>query len=122
MKENRRPDLVFLLGNAPLNRIVIVELKAPNTPLLHKHLLQLKDYMRKAAAFFDSRQRDVVVEGKLIGTLELDESTNEIDRLKQELKERGPTTKWEVCDLSQLLDRTLAVHTDFLETHAQEAE
>lgn len=38
-QDNMRPDLVFLLGNESLHRVVIVELKAPNTPLLHKHLL-----------------------------------------------------------------------------------
>jgi len=117
MKENRRPDLVFLLGNAPLNRLVIVELKAPNTPLLHKHLLQLRDYMRKAEQFLKSRQENVIVEGRLIGTLALDKSANEIARLKQELDDRGPATKWDVCDLSQLLKRTLVVHKDFLKSH-----
>ena len=122
MKENRRPDLVFLLGNAPMNRLVIVELKAPNTPLLHKHLLQLKDYMRKAERFLESRQEKAVVEGRLIGTLSLDKSTNQVERLKQELIERGPATKWDVCDLSQLLKRTLAVHKDFLNTHKDATE
>ena len=122
MGENRRPDLVFLLGSAPLNRLVIVELKAPNTPLLHKHLLQLKDYMRKAEDFLKNRQQHAIVEGRIIGTLALDHSGNEIARLRQELKERGPTTPWDVCDLSQLLDRTLAVHRDFVDTHKEATE
>ena len=122
MEENRRPDLVFLLGNAPLNRLVIVELKAPNTPLLHKHLLQLRDYMRKAENFLKSRQENVIVEGRLIGTLALDKSANEIERLKQELDDRGPATKWDVCDLSQLLKRTLVVHKDFLKSHTDAIE
>ena len=122
MGKNRRPDLVFLLGNAPLKRLVVVELKAPNTPLLHRHLMQLKDYMRKAEAFLQSRQENAIVEGRLIGTLELDSAANQIERLKQELRDRGPTTKWDVCDLSQLLRRTLAVHKDFIDTHEDPTE
>ena len=122
MKENRRPDLVFILSNSPLNRVVVIELKAPNTPLLHKHLLQLKDYMRKTESFLKDRQQFSVVEGQLIGTLALDKSANEVERLKQELEERGPITKWDVCDLSQMLVRTLNAHKDFIEIHQATAD
>ncbi len=118
MKENRRPDLVFLLGNVGLGRVVVVELKAANTPLLHKHLLQLKDYMRKAEEFFANRQQQgVTVEGRLIGTLKLESKSNEVERLKGELKERGAGAKWEVFDLSRLLERTRAAHQEFLKVH-----
>ena len=93
--ENRRPDLVFLLGNENLGRVVIVELKAPNTPLLHKHLLQLKDYMRIAERYLHDRgKHGVIVEGRLIGTLDLDREGIEIDRLTDEINSRGPETKW----------------------------
>ena len=57
LNANRRPDLVFLLGNEGLRRLVIVELKAPNTPLHHEHLMQLKDYMRPSRGFSAGSQR-----------------------------------------------------------------
>lgn len=119
MKKNLRPDLVFLLGNASLGRVVIVELKAPNTPLLHEHLLQLKDYMRKAEGFLRNERQisSVSVEGRLIGTLDLDSRSNQVERLQEALEERGAGEKWEVLDLAELLIRTRNAHQEFLELH-----
>ena len=78
--------------------------------------------MRKADSFLKDRQQSSDVEGRLIGTLALKRSQNEIQRLKQELEERGPTTKWDVCDLSQLLSRSLEAHNDFIEIHEATAD
>ena len=120
--KNRRPDLVFLLGSTELRRLVIVELKAPNTPLHNTHLVQLKDYMRDANAFFRHQQQlsNMVVEGRLIGTLDLSVNSIEIDRLKEELDDGGPTTKWAVYGLADLLDRTCAAHKEFLGVYREE--
>ena len=118
LQENRRPDLVFLLGSESLHRLVIVELKAPNTPLLHKHLLQLGDYMRGAEEFLASHTgQSVSVEGRLIGTLDLTLHSNEIYRLRSDIEDRGPTTKWQVFDLIMLFERTCNAHREFLEVH-----
>lgn len=57
---NLRPDLVFLLGNEPLNRLVIVELKAPNTPLYGGHYRQLQKYVRDAEKWLKTHGRDNV--------------------------------------------------------------
>ena len=116
--EDRRPDLVFLLGNENLRRLVIVELKAANTPLLHKHLLQLKDYMRDAEQFLKSKDfGGMTVEGCLIGTLDLERNMIEVKRLRGEMADRGPQTKWGVFDWVHLLNRTEAAHKEFLEVH-----
>ena len=112
---DRRPDLVFLLGNEGLRRVVIVELKAPNTPLQHRHLLQLKDYMSDTQVFLQGKVNgEVTVEGCLVGTLDLTGSGREIRRLRVELQDRGPTTKWAVYDINVLLDRAKGAHDDFL--------
>jgi len=116
--EDLRPDLVFLLGNEGLGRIVIVELKAPNTPLLDKHLLQLRDYMRDARSFLREKvEGHVSVEGRLIGTLDLSGSSKEIRRLKEKIQEQGPTAKWAVDDINRLLTRARKAHSDFLKQH-----
>ena len=71
-RENKRPDLVFILGSgARLSRIIIVELKAPNTPLLGKHLTQLKFYMDDVHEWLKAHRPEdrtqYKVEGILIG-------------------------------------------------------
>ena len=55
--KNERPDLVFLLGNDALNRLVIVELKAPNTPCMGNHYRQLQGYVRRAEKWLKQRNR-----------------------------------------------------------------
>ena len=120
---NRRPDLVFLLGSTELRRLVIVELKAPNTPLHHAHLVQLRDYMRDANRFFKHHPRlsNMVVEGRLIGTLDLSVNSIEIERLTEELDETGPATKWGVYGLGDLLDQTRAAHGEILRVYREES-
>ena len=122
---NLRPDLVFLLANQSLQRVVVVELKAPNTPLLDRHLTQLQDYMADAKRFLLNRQQNnVVVEGCLIGSLDLNQTQHrEIERLSRKLDERGIDAKWVVYDLMTLFQRTYAAHKELLEIHeALEAE
>ncbi len=46
--DKKEPDLVFLLGNEALRKIVIVELKASNIDLEVEHLNQLEYYMQRA--------------------------------------------------------------------------
>ena len=124
MRHNRRPDLVFLLGNSGLKRVVIVELKAPNTPLLDSHLVQLEDYMEDARSFFDGVNRNgVVVEGCLIGSLDLKRDAREVRRLQRRIRDRGVDAKWAVFDVLDLLERTCNAHREILEIHEdQESE
>ena len=117
--KNRRPDLVFLLGNEGLGRIVIVELKAPNTPLIREHLLQLEDYMEDTEEYLNRgpRKSHIVVEGRLIGTLASRSRKKEVRRLEKALRDRGPDSKWAVYDLPDLLERTKSAHREFLKVH-----
>ena len=119
--KNLRPDLVFLLGNQGLSRLVIVELKAPNTPLQNQHLSQLQDYMRIAEAYFESDRyvgSPPSVEGYLIGSFADDSSTaREVERLKYNIAKRDIGADWVVFDLQHLLDRTLLAHKEFLEIY-----
>lgn len=118
MGENRRPDLVFLLGNISLQRVVIVELKAPNTPLHFNHLVQLEDYMDDTRVFLESLGRPgAIIEGCLIGSLDLAREAREVRRLGRRLDERGVNAKWQVFDLSQLFERTCHAHQEILAIH-----
>ena len=70
LKKNKRPDLVFLISNKSLKRVVIVELKAPNTPLHNGHLDQLKGYIGRTEKWLREQGGDksgYKVEGYLIG-------------------------------------------------------
>lgn len=127
LHKNLRPDLVFLLGNQSLQRVVIVELKAPNTPLLDRHLTQLQDYIADTKNFFaGSQHNNVSVEGCLIGSLDLSPErmqNREIERLSRKLRERGVDAKWTVYDLMTLFQRTFDAHKELLAIHdAAEAE
>ena len=118
LQENLRPDLVFLLGNSGLKRVVIIELKAPNTPLLDRHLVQLEDYMADTQRFLKSLKRDdVSVEGCLIGSLDLSLPAREVERLERRIDERGSSAKWVVFDVLDLLERTCNAHQEILEIH-----
>lgn len=120
MKKNLRPDLVFLLANYSLRRIVIVELKAPNTPLLHKHLLQLEDYMAHTERFLGNLDRtNVTVEGCLIGSIHASSQAREVERLRRYVRQRGTSARWKVFDLLDLLEQTCSAHQEILGIHEE---
>jgi len=113
--KNRRPDLAFLLGNIGLSRVVIVELKAPNTPLYGEHLRQLQGYMRRARQWFDERQKPVRIDGILIGSYaKLDSQAEDVEWLRDEVKKSGNKGEWQVFDLTDVLERTEAAHHELL--------
>lgn len=122
--KNKRPDLVFLLNNSALGRLVIVELKAPNTPLHNEHLLQLEDYMRDVREWLQEnmkgRAEQLKVEGYLIGERAKPQSRqNEVKRLRDRERKRGPETDWYVFGLHELLTRAEDAHRELL--NVQEA-
>jgi hypothetical protein len=120
---NKRPDLTFVLGNATLQKVVIVELKAPNTPLHHDHFIQLKDYMRRTKDHLKSidgtKGKNYVVQGLLIGTRapSQDMAREKVRRLADEEEERPQNANWEVLSIGQVLDRTKDAHKELLEAH-----
>lgn len=117
LESNRRPDLTFLLSSAALARVVILELKSPNTPLHVDHLHQLEGYMADAAGFLETRRNQLKVEGYLIGSR--DRGTyagrEKIRHLLAREKERGPETRWKVFDIGELLQRAEDAHRELLE-------
>lgn len=119
LETNKRPDLVFLLANKGLKRLVIVELKAPNTMLHIDHLDQLKDYMRKAKEWLDLKgYTGYEVSGYLIGSLKPTTASDKVKKLKYAMDtEIAP--KWQVFDIMHLLDRTQEAHQELWEVYSK---
>jgi len=117
---NERPDLTFLLSNQALKRLIIVELKAPNTPLHNDHLNQLQGYMARAeeflAAHADAGQTKV--EGLLIGSRATDSKAEKVKLLDYHIKKNmGPTSPWRVFDILEVLQRTRDAHSEIWKAH-----
>ncbi|MBX3738973.1 MAG: ATP-binding protein [Candidatus Didemnitutus sp.] len=123
--KNRRPDLVFLLGNEGLRRIVIVELKAPNTPLHLEHLTQLKGYIARAEAWLaqqGGKADGVVVEGFLIGTKAKPNSNAEGAVLLKDEITKNPKAQWRVFDIGEILERTKDAHKELRDIYEKAAK
>jgi hypothetical protein len=113
-----RPDLTFLLGSASLNRLIIVELKAPNVPLDNEHLTQLENYIRRAEKWLSNRSdfKNISVSGYLIGSLPDLNSKNDMQELlMSKMKKSGPSEQWSVLDLTEVLARTKKAHKEMLD-------
>lgn len=119
---NLRPDLVFLLGNRDLNRLVIVELKAPNTPLYGEHYRQLQKYVRHAKQWFKDRSQTVMVEGILIGSMaDLKSRADDVEWLRAEIHKSGNRDECRVHSIDMVLEQTEKAHWGILERERKEA-
>ena len=121
-RKNKRPDLVFLLGNKSLQKLVIVELKSLNTPLLASHLAQMQRYMLDAETWLAKKYPELAVKvsGMLIGTREPGDSKAEgVRDLAIRESERADNAKWQVFDVSQILDRAYDAHKELLDVAAR---
>jgi hypothetical protein len=117
--EDKRPDLVFLLGNAKAERLVIVELKSANKPLDNQHLDQLKFYMEQAEQWLAVQERSIKVEGHLIGAHAHPNSRAEsVLLLRREMRTNGPSAPWRVRDYLHLLNDTEAAHRELIDIQA----
>jgi len=119
-RAKKRPDLTFLLGDRSYQKIVIVELKAPNIPLEKAHLQQLEDYISDTERFLKAQGKEhVQVRGYLIGTRETGVTTALGRRqLQDSIDKRSESAQWEVWDISMMLERTRLVHREFLDKAA----
>lgn len=119
-----RPDLVFLLHSEGLNRLIIIELKAPNVKLGMEHLLQLRDYVRDAREWLKKAGRaEVIIESILIGVrAKMDTKAKDVKRLESELSRQQPTDAERVYDLNELLDMTNKAHEELLAIHKQQSK
>lgn len=120
LETNLRPDLTFLLCNQSLKRLVIVELKAPNTPMHIDHLTQLKGYMGRADMFLRKYPNlgAFKVEGFLIGSIDATSDNRKIVQLLYEMgNEMGPNTSWRIYDILEVLTRTRNAHHEILSAY-----
>jgi hypothetical protein len=122
LKTNKRPDLVFLLSTEPQDHatgcVIVVELKAPNTPLHSEHLEQLEDYICRIEKWRDAagRNKQFAVKGQLIGSLGPGDGHQKIkvQRLENRIKKDGPHAQWEVRDIATVLAETKTDHKELL--------
>jgi hypothetical protein len=120
--DEKRPDLVFLLGNEGLHRVVIVELKSPNLPLVSKHVDQLLGYMRKVRKFLEQQGKKVEIEGILIGMFAPANSTAEgVEALRERMEQEQNHGEWKVFSILQLLELAERAHQDLLKAAAYDA-
>lgn len=112
---DRRPDLIFLVGNVALARIVIVELKSTNLELNADHLTQLEDYIATTRAWLKAKKDGVKVVGQLIGTMpSRDSQSPGIPALWLRIEGRGPDAPWTVRDYLEVMNDTEAAHAELL--------
>jgi hypothetical protein len=114
---NERPDLVFLLGNSALNRLVIVELKAPNTPLYGEHYRQLQGYVRRAEKWLKRHNRESVkVEGLLIGSFgAINSRAGDVEWLDAEIDTTRNQGQCRVFGIDKILELAQDAHKELLD-------
>jgi hypothetical protein len=125
LASNRRPDLVFLLSSQPSDhakgRVIVVELKAPNTPLHSEHLDQLEDYIRDVEKWRDTpgRGSQFDVCGELIGSLggSAYKGNQKVQRLESRIQKDGPHSQWKVRDIADVLTDTKLVHKELIASY-----
>jgi hypothetical protein len=100
-----------------LNRIIIIELKAPNTPLYGEHFRQLQGYVRHTEKWLKQRDKGTVqVEGLLIGVFaSIDSKAEDVDWLISEMEKTGNRGACRVYSIDTLLERAEAVHKGLLD-------
>lgn len=118
--DERRPDLVFLMGDSSTpHEITIVELKSPSMPLEVEHLSQLEGYMMKVEEILGTeiQNKHIHVTGILIGAMPDPKTTAEGSRhLLHKIKKRGPDADWMVVGLRQLIEDARAIHLGAIQT------
>ncbi len=118
-QDPERPDLVFLIGNLNLGRLVVVELKAPNVPLDATHLMQLEAYMQKTEEWLEEHGHSSMrIHGHLVGSrAPVASKAKAVLALRGRIKKAGPDSPWKVRDFIQVLQETEAAHQELLEVH-----
>lgn len=113
----REPDLVFLLGDAHLQTVVIVELKAVNKNAVIADLDQLDDYMRSAREWLHANGKsNVAVYGELICSPPPIGSTIKEERyLRTRMDKLSPGGDVRVRSYIQVLEETKTSHAYLLE-------
>ncbi len=116
--QDNRPDLVFVMSDSTdPNSVVVVELKTPNYPLRHEHLVQLQEYMLHVGDWLTSKSagKPVQVRGFLIGDIDPAPQATGAKLLAKTMSDSGPLTQWQVLSLHTLLERAKVLHLDAIE-------
>lgn len=114
---NERPDLVFLIGNPSYTHLVIVELKAPNTPLYGEHYRQLEGYISDAEKWFKRHypDRTVKIEGFLIGSFApIASKARDVEWLHNVINKKSYPEKIQVFGIDRVLERAQTAHFDLM--------
>lgn len=119
--DKKEPDLVFLIGNTALHRLVIVELKASNIYLEAEHLNQLEYYIQRAEEWLQNKgYGGFRVFGHLIGTKPPSSSRAQgAVVLRGRINKAGPETSWRVRDYLEVLTDTESAHQELLDIHGR---
>ena len=106
-----------MLGNSALSRLIIVELKAPNTPLYGEHYRQLQGYVRRAEKWLKRNNRvAVAVEGLLIGTFgSIDSRAEDVDWLEAEISNTRNQGQCRVFGIDKILELAQDAHKELLD-------
>lgn len=114
--QDTRPDLVFVMsdGSNP-SSVVVVELKTPNYPLKHEHLVQLQQYMMHVKEWLTAKGGAPQVRGYLIGDIDPTPQSTGAKMLREEINSAGPLTPWQVIPLHTLLERAKTIHLDAIQ-------
>ena len=119
--KNKRPDLVFVLGNEALSRLVIVEFKAPNTPLYGEHYRQLQGYVRRTEKWLERRSKSGVrVDGLLIGSFgPISSRADDVDWLDAEIERTHNEGQFRVFGIDQILEMAQNAHKELIDVWKQ---
>ncbi len=120
--KNERPDLVFLLGNTALSRLIIIELKAPNTPLYGDHYRQLQGYVRRAKKWLKQRDKEnVAVDGLLIGSFgAVDSRAEDVEWLNDEMEKTHNQGECRVFGIDGILETAQEAHKELIALWTEE--
>ena len=123
VNDPRRADLVFLVSTSGGSEVMIVELKAANEPLNADHLQQLKDYLRKAEGFLEQHNKENIrVQGLLIGSRNPTSHSASVDLLNWEIHNNQGSSKWQVRDITEVLELAEQAHKELIGIYQQVEE
>lgn len=124
-KDERRPDLVFLMSDPTFAGpyvLNIVELKSPTLPLTIEHYQQLENYIFQVTSWCEAElQHSVNVRGFLIGAMPAHSAaaTGQAMLLKK-FREQGTNAEIRIIGLQELVKESWQVHMEAIKVLEEE--
>ena len=124
-KDERRPDLVFLMSDPTFAGpyvLNIVELKSPTLPLTIEHYQQLENYIFQVTSWCESElQHSVNVRGFLIGAMPAHSATATGQAmLLKKFREQGTNAEIRIIGLQELVKESWQVHMEAIKVLEEE--